>query len=196
MNSENPPLHGIIIRVWPSGDADLVLRVLTQEQGKISCIAKHARKSKRRFGTSFDVLDRGVFELGPSRGTLSPVRSFVPEISFRAIRNDIDKVALAALVCESADNLLHEGDIEPGALFETIALGLEAIDQSASVKESCKAAFLAVSHLLQLCGFLAASRPPSANNLLLAVEEVERAAERPLQTKRAIQEIVERLKST
>ena len=56
--------EGVVIRSHPSGESDLVLKILTPELGKIALFVKHARSSKKRYAgltTSDDGLEEMVF---------------------------------------------------------------------------------------------------------------------------------------
>ena len=50
----------ILLRRVDYGDADLILTMFSEDRGKVSVIAKHAKKSRRRFAgilELFSVLD-------------------------------------------------------------------------------------------------------------------------------------------
>ncbi len=48
--------HGeaIVLRAWPFHEADLILSIFTREQGKVKGVARHAMKSRRRFGGALE----------------------------------------------------------------------------------------------------------------------------------------------
>ena len=50
------PLHGeaIVLRTWPFHEADLVVSLMTREQGVVKGVARHAMRSRRRFGGALE----------------------------------------------------------------------------------------------------------------------------------------------
>ena len=50
------PHHGeaIVLRTWPFHEADLLVSLLTRDQGKVKGIARHAMRSRRRFGGALE----------------------------------------------------------------------------------------------------------------------------------------------
>src|SRR6201985_1563119 len=50
------PHHGeaIVLRTWPFHEADLLVSLLTREQGRVKGVARHAMKSRRRFGGALE----------------------------------------------------------------------------------------------------------------------------------------------
>jgi DNA repair protein RecO (recombination protein O) len=177
--------EGIIIRLYPSADADLVLRIITRETGKLSLLAKFARKSKKRYGTTFDLLDRGTFHARMGKGSLALVESFIPAPAFRFLRQDLDKITAASVLCDCADLLALEGADESGELFATLTLALEAMENAANVRETLRALYFAIAHLLNIAGFGSplSVGTPSVKKLRKLLDFVEHCAERKLESK-------------
>ena len=50
------PHHGeaIVLRTWPFHEADLLISFFTRDQGKVKGVARHAMKSRRRFGGALE----------------------------------------------------------------------------------------------------------------------------------------------
>jgi DNA repair protein RecO (recombination protein O) len=50
------PHHGeaIVLRTWPFHEADLLVSLFTRDQGKVKGVARHAMKSRRRFGGALE----------------------------------------------------------------------------------------------------------------------------------------------
>lgn len=190
--------EGIIIKLHPSGEADLVLRIVRAEGDKLAVLAKSARRSKRRFGSSFDLFDRGRFELNRGRGALPLVHSFIPGPAWRAVRTDLDRFVAASVLCESVDALLPEGVVpESDASYTTLVDGLQAIEEARDTKEALRALYLAAAHLLSLAGFLdeELAGSPSAHHLRRILDGIERASERPLSSRASLELTLEHLKS-
>ncbi len=188
--------EGIVIRLYPSAEADLVLRVITREVGKISLLARSARKSKKRFRNPLDLLDHGSFEVRPGKGSLLLVESFTPAPSLRQLREDLNKITAASVLCDCCDLLIHEAAEDTGEIFSTMTLALEAIDRSTSVRETLKALYFAVAHILNVSGYGTAQSEgaPSVNKLRKLLSFVEECAERKLESKSALSLVTDALK--
>ncbi|MGB9294065.1 MAG: DNA repair protein RecO, partial [Desulfobaccales bacterium] len=66
-----PQTQAIVLTVREYGEADLLVTFLTPGRGRLTGIAKHARKSRRRFAHCLEPLSRVVFFLSTrSRGDL------------------------------------------------------------------------------------------------------------------------------
>ena len=50
------PHHGeaIVLRTWPFHEADLLVSMFTRDQGKVKGVARHAMKSRKRFGGALE----------------------------------------------------------------------------------------------------------------------------------------------
>lgn len=46
--------EAIVLRVWPFHEADLLVSLFTREQGRVKGVARHAMKSRRRFGGALE----------------------------------------------------------------------------------------------------------------------------------------------
>ena len=44
----------IVLRTWPFQEADLIISLLTREQGRVKGVARHAMRSRRRFGGALE----------------------------------------------------------------------------------------------------------------------------------------------
>lgn len=182
----------------PSGEADLVLRVIRAEGDKVSLLAKNARRSKKRFGSSFDLFDRGRFEASQGRGSLLLVQSFIPGAAWRTVRTDLDRYIAATVLCEAADHLVPEG-VEPEgpASHQTVQDTLQAIEDAGGTKEALRALYLGVANLLSIAGFLdqTLAQTPSANYLRQLLDNVESVTERKLRSRLSLEQTLHALKS-
>ena len=46
--------EAIVLRVWPFQEADLLVSLFTREQGRVKGVARHAMRSRRRFGGALE----------------------------------------------------------------------------------------------------------------------------------------------
>lgn len=186
-------LEGIIVNTFAYADADLVVRVITTEQGKVSFIAKHARKSKKRFSSSMDIFQSGKFSFKAqnSHSDLISIQNFTNTNSYRKIRENLEKIACASLICEAADCLMPVGQLDlksHQAYYKALRLSLEAIDQSQNVKETLKACYLGLAGLLSETGFLDQNtvKSPSAKALVQLINQAQKCSEREFKSVAAI----------
>ena len=126
MSSLSTP--AIILRRIEYGDFDLILSFLTLEKGKLSAIAKSARKSTKRFG--------GILELFAALDILCSTgkRSGLPVLQeaalkqpFAAIRASIISTAYASYWAELIDGWSEEGQRQPD-LYELLLHVLTELD--------------------------------------------------------------------
>ena len=56
MQGRQIPHHGeaIVLRTWPFHEADLLVSLFTRDQGKVKGVARHAMKSRKRFGGALE----------------------------------------------------------------------------------------------------------------------------------------------
>jgi DNA repair protein RecO (recombination protein O) len=91
----------ILLRRIDYGDFDLILTFLSLQRGKISLIAKSAKKSTKRFAGILELfsLMEVVASTGKGRG-LPVLQEAALKSPFSTIRNDIRKTAYASYWCE------------------------------------------------------------------------------------------------
>ena len=59
--------EALVLRMLEFGEADWIVHLLTPERGRVAAIAKHARRSVRRFPGSLDLFNHLQVELRPRR---------------------------------------------------------------------------------------------------------------------------------
>ena len=93
----------IVLTVREYGEADLMVNFLTPEYGPLTGIAKHARKSRRRFAHCLEPLSRVMFFLSPRTGRdLEFLQKGELVKSFPALRRDLKRLGAAAVLAEVA----------------------------------------------------------------------------------------------
>ena len=93
----------IIITVRDYGEADRLVTFLTPARGRLTGIAKHARKSKKRFANCLEPLSRVILFLSDrARGDLEFLEKGEAVRSFMALRRDLTRLGAGALVAELA----------------------------------------------------------------------------------------------
>jgi len=140
----------IVLTVREYGEADLMVNFLTPGYGSLTGIAKHARKSRRRFAHCLEPLSRVVFFLSPRSGRdLEFLQKGELVRSFPALRRDLKRLGAAAILAEVAG--LMAGPPEAyQEIFAALEEALGLLDQG-SPPDSLLPAFLL--HLLGLGGY-------------------------------------------
>jgi DNA repair protein RecO (recombination protein O) len=132
--------EALLLRVVDYGESDQIVHLLTPEGGRLTAMAKAARRSHRRFPGTLDVFNHLAIE-GRTRprasmAFLERARLIDP---FLGLRERSDRYALASFLVELLDRLSPEGLIaeDAGRLFtyarESLAL-VERVPPSASLR--------------------------------------------------------------
>lgn len=141
----------IILTVRAYGEADLLVTFVTPGEGRLTGIAKHARKSRRRFAHCLEPLSRVVFFLSPRPGRdLEFLQKGELVRSFSSLRRDLPRLAAAVVLAEVAGWLAGPPEAI-GEIFATLEEALGLLDQGGSPPDSLLPAFLL--RLLTLGGY-------------------------------------------
>lgn len=117
----------ILIRRVDHGDADLILTFLTFEHGKISSIAKNAKKSVKRFSGVLELFYMLDIVCTRGRGKLYVLKEASVRHPFIHIRSDIEKTAYASYWAQLVNEWMEEGQEEP-RIFELFQKVLGFLD--------------------------------------------------------------------
>jgi DNA repair protein RecO (recombination protein O) len=117
----------ILIRRVDHGDADLILTFLTFEYGKISSIAKNAKKSVKRFSGVLELFYMLDIVCTRGRGRLYVLKEASVRYPFINIRSDIEKTAYASYWAQLVNEWMEEGQEEP-RIFELFQKVLGFLD--------------------------------------------------------------------
>jgi len=119
---------GILLRRVDYGDHDLIVHVLTPDRGKMTLIAKSAKKSRRRFGGVLDLF--AVLELtcsGAVKGRLPLLQEASLVTPWQTLRRDALKTAYASYWAELVDAWLEPGEAQR-PLYDLFCFCLSALD--------------------------------------------------------------------
>ena len=148
MPSQETP--AIIISVKDYGEADRLVTFLAPQRGRLTGVAKHARKSKRRFANCLEPLSRVTLFLSErARGELEFLEKGEAVRSFPALRRDLARLGAGALLAELASEMASPPEAT-AAIFTTLETGLGLLDEGAP-PDSLLPVFLL--HLLTLGGY-------------------------------------------
>jgi len=139
----------IVLRRLDYGEADRILTLLTREHGKLAAIAKGARRSKTRVGSSLDLFGRSRMMLARGRN-LDVVAQVERRGDVRNIAGDLRRTAYASLISEIADKVLE--DRHPvDDVFELVAQTLDRLNDPKRSARADAAWFL--MRILDLLGY-------------------------------------------
>ncbi|HEV2710348.1 MAG TPA: DNA repair protein RecO [Edaphobacter sp.] len=101
--------EAIVLRAWPFQEADLLVSLFTREQGRIKGVARHAMRSRRRFGGALEPMTH-VRATYAERPRQELVRLDAFEILFSPLSQPIDYARTAALqlIAEVLEEALPE----------------------------------------------------------------------------------------
>jgi DNA repair protein RecO (recombination protein O) len=118
----------IVLRVIEHGDHDKIITFFTLERGKVSLIAKGAKKSIRRFAGILELFSVLNLVWAHSRGRGLPI---LQEASvahpFERIRTDIAKTAYASYWCELVYHWMEPGQKQP-SVYKLLEYALDELN--------------------------------------------------------------------
>lgn len=131
--------RGLVLRETPYKEADVMLSVLTECGGKLSVLAKGAKRKGSRMTAAIQLFTYSEFSMYESNGRYT-LNEAEPVEMFYGVRKDIVKLALASYFAEVLEQASDEETIDP----ELLRLGLNslyAISETGIPLEKVKAVF-------------------------------------------------------
>ncbi len=125
-----PPVNvqAIVLRRRPLSEADKVLTLFTREMGKLSAIAKGARKPTSKLAGATETCVRARFHLAQGKTFWIVTQASVERARARLHRLLVNATA-AIYACELVDCLLEE-NVPDEELFELLSNTLDALETS------------------------------------------------------------------
>lgn len=127
----------ILLRKIEYGDHDFIISFFTKSKGKISVIAKNAKKSVKRFSGALDLFFADqihcTFPKKKKDGLIILSQAEL-ENGFTNIRYDVFKTAYASFWVELIDFWLEEDKVQPD-LYDLLLFSLEALNTDTIPKE-------------------------------------------------------------
>lgn len=122
--------EGIVLRTYKLGEADRIIVFLTKRRGKVRAVAKGVRKTRSKFGSRLEPMSHVALQLYEGR-ELDLVTQVDSIDHFRGLREDLDRIARASAMLETADQLAQEGEVNP-RLYQMLLGALRTLDASDS----------------------------------------------------------------
>jgi DNA repair protein RecO (recombination protein O) len=119
--------EALVLRSMDFSEADRILHLLVPELGRITVIAKHARRSVRRFAGTLDLFNHLSVQIDRKRpGAVHRLDQARLVRSFEPLRTDPVRFALGCYLLEMLDRLAPEGG-DRGDMQRLFAFALAAL---------------------------------------------------------------------
>lgn len=122
--------EGIVLRTYRLGEADRIVVLLTRQRGKVRAVAKGVRKTRSKFGSRLEPMSHCALQIYEGR-ELDLVTQAESIDTFRAVRDDLDRIARAMSMLEVVDQLAQEGQANP-ELFRMLLGALRTLESNPS----------------------------------------------------------------
>lgn len=132
-------INGLILRTKDMGDHDRYLTVLTAERGRITILAKGGRSLKGPQTAVSQLYTYANFEYY-RRGDFNILKGGSPIESFYRLAQDMDRLNLAAYLCDVAAEFTDEGE-EAEDVLRLMLNSLHAVSRGLYPLEQIKGAF-------------------------------------------------------
>ncbi len=114
---------GVVLKTTPLRESDLLVSLYTDTLGRVSAVARGARRSKVRFAGTLSLLVLGRYQLGrPPRGDLWNLEGGEIVREWVQLASDVVAVAHASYVAELVGAIIPPETPEPEALAVIVAL--------------------------------------------------------------------------
>ena len=139
MHEERTP--AVVLRTRPHGESDKIVTFLTRDWGKVTGIAKGAKRSRRRFVNVLEPFTHVRLRFRPSRtDELAFILGCELVEAFRRPSQDLHRFALASYCVELADVMV--AGREAGAeLYDLLLRGLGTLEARAAVPALFRSTF-------------------------------------------------------
>lgn len=142
-------LQGIVIRSIDYGESHKIITLYTAELGKISLMARGAKKIKSRHTAVTQLFTCGEYTFYKQAGKMGTLNHAEVTSSMLGLRNDLTKTAFAAYLAEMIERLLHDEEAS-SYLYAQFEAALQALDDN---KEPAIVAHLFEIKMLQFQGY-------------------------------------------
>ncbi len=118
--------RGVVLRTIRLGEADRIVTLMTEQHGKVRAVAKGVRRTKSKFGSRLEPLSHVALLGWQGRGDLDMINQVEVIDTFRAVREDLDRMGAAMSMLEVVDQIGQERHGNP-RLYEMLVSALAAL---------------------------------------------------------------------
>lgn len=126
--------QGIVLRAYELGEHDRLVTLYTRDLGKLTAVARGARRVRSRFGAALELFTWGE-AIGFEREgrTLVRLDHFDIRRSFRGLREDLERLGQGARMVEAVARMTAERDPHP-ACFALLLRALRALETGSAAR--------------------------------------------------------------
>jgi DNA repair protein RecO (recombination protein O) len=123
-------LEGFVMRARDYGESHKIVTVFSQSHGKISFVARGAKKPRSRFGAVTEPFTMALFVCFQSNPKSMPTLSSADLLDSQyALRSDLRLTAIGAYWLELADKLLEEKEADP-KLYQLLSDSFQKLQEA------------------------------------------------------------------
>lgn len=142
--------HAIVLKVTAHGESDKIVTLYSPDLGKITAIAKGAKRSKKRFVNKLEPFTLlHIFYRQPKRGSLLFLSEAELIDAYLSLRTSYPRYVTAMFINELVQRFSGEHDPDP-AVFTLLTWAFDSLDNE---NPPAKTAALFLLLLLGLCGY-------------------------------------------
>jgi DNA repair protein RecO (recombination protein O) len=120
----------IVLRTWPFGESDKIVSFLTESHGKVTGIAKGAKRSRKRFANSLEPFSLVTLRFQDrSHSNLVFVLACDLMLGFKGLVTSLERIAYASYLVEITDGLTGERE-ENQSVFQHLKEGLVYLEEN------------------------------------------------------------------
>ncbi len=105
--------RGVVVRTIRLGEADRIVTLMTERHGKVRAVAKGVRRTTSKFGSRLEPLTHVALLGWQGRGDLDTITQVETIDTFRAVREDLDRMSAALSMLEVVDQVGQERHANP-----------------------------------------------------------------------------------
>lgn len=162
--------EAIVLHAFDYLETSRIVRLMTRDAGVQSVIARGARSSRKRFGTSVDLFAQGTVEIHirPNR-ELQSMASFETTRARPQLARDVGRFVAGSMIVELA--LRASSDESAHGMFDSVELALDNL-AAADAEDTIGAALAGAWHMIATLGFT-----PSLDSCANCHAELDQAAD-------------------
>ena len=120
---------GVIVRTHKLGEADRILSIITESNGKVRAVAKGVRKTRSRYGGRLELLRHLDLQFYKGRGDLYIVTQAETRDHWPQVRDNLDRLGKALTIAEAVDQIAQ--DKQPDQeLYRMLCGALNTLEKS------------------------------------------------------------------
>lgn len=120
----------LVLRVSDHGESDKIVTFFSPDLGRVTGIAKGAKRSKKRFVNKLEIFSLlEIFYRPPKRNTLFFISEAELENAFLSLRGDFRRYVMATFIVELVLRFTREHDPDPG-IFNLLHWAMSSLEKN------------------------------------------------------------------